>query len=61
MINHGFRRLALAHSLLPTAPDSPPDKADHPHDPSHAEPSPKPATATLDDDPSAQDHPPIHM
>jgi hypothetical protein len=57
MIYNGFRRIALAHSLLPVTTDAArPPQPDRKHD----------ATADdeltpLDADNPAQDHPPIHM
>jgi hypothetical protein len=37
MIYHGFRRIALAHSLLPPAPDRPPASWPGMTMPSHAD------------------------
>jgi hypothetical protein len=61
MINHGFRRLALAHSLLPATADPPPRKPNDADNQPHADRPVDPSADPLDDDTSTQDHPSIHM
>ncbi len=61
MINHGFRRLALAHNLLPATVDLPTDQAYQPRDRPVATRVPAPGADALDDDTPSQDHPSIHM
>jgi hypothetical protein len=57
MIYNGFRRIALAHSLLPAVTNA--------ARPPQAEPQrdrmPDGESTPLDVDTTAQDHPPIHM
>ncbi len=57
MIYNGFRRIALAHSLLPAVTNAEqPQQAEGQHDRLPAD-----ERTPLDADIPAQDHPPIHM
>jgi hypothetical protein len=61
MINHGFRRLALAHSLLPAVTEVAQAKSDAAAGQKLADQSAIPVADALDAEATAQDHPSIHM